>query len=366
VDRPLDPVFTDPSQIFELARVVKLLVPVAHELDSPGTAKGKREIEKLASHVETTLLERFCTASEVGNLAKMKEIAEALTVFNGGDSLVARFIQTRKLFRDMAEVRADEAAARAPIALGGGPADRIDDPRLAEFFRKIVRELQREHGVIVSVFPKPTAVTSLLVQKTLELRVRPFIDAVVYAPELIGEAATVPKMAYVRVLHNTYVLAQELLVKELRQYSETAGGAQMGTFIEAFFSTYLWPCTADGKPHPNSYISKELEAMAEFYNEGLKTFDAKKRQLEKRGIRERPAGEGTMPGEAADELVSIQTILEFIHANDAATMRCTVLSRKLDTPMSIGNLFRLLLQFVFLEYCDDAVTRMAKQVTLVL
>jgi len=357
----LDSVFTDSTQLLELARVVRLLAPVARELDSPATARGKREVEKLVSKVETALLDRFFEAESAGNLLKMKEAADAMTAFNGGDSLVSRFIQTRSLFTDAAGRAADDELARSPPPLlppttTTASSQRPEDARLTEFCNKVLRALQKEHGVVLSVFPKPPAVMSLLVQKVLELRVRPFVDALVYR-----QGAS--RLEYVRTLHAMHGTLNTVLFAGLKQISGTAGGAQLEAFAEAFLASYLWPCTPDGQPHPNSYIAKEIEAMTEIYSEGLRVFDRKKRALEKLGLRAPQASDqGAMPGEASDELVSIQTVLEFVHANEAAIGRCTALSRKTDLAINVGNLFRLLLQFVFLEYVDDALARMGKLV----
>ena len=267
----LDAVFTDPSRSYELLKILKLLVPVAAELDSPQTERGKKCVESYVKQVETKLIREFQDARDgkgkddkrtlQERTEDMKKIADALTEFNGGTSVVQTFLQMPHFFVHPEEFTGgpledpDTTMDPLPEESSKDYFNHLDKPlelsKLESYLQIICHQLKNEYKIIVIVFQNPGEIMGQLIRKSMELNVRPFFDALLMNPR-IGP------LDYARVLHAACTMSNNILREELSPIVEFVGGMTFHSFLDNFFESYLIPRKNDA-----SYLQKESYMNAE-------------------------------------------------------------------------------------------------------
>ena len=357
----LDAVFTDPARVFDLAKIMKLLVPVAAELDAPSTERGKKCVESYAKQVETTMIAQFQEAMCQSDKPRMKRIADSLFEFNGGSSLVVMFLQMPRLFTcrdsffggplddpdttiaawpDTATPAASDTAATTTTtttttgnrgnntsSTGSGSAAVMELPKLSRFLRKVCDELATEHETIFDVFPNPAEIMGQLVQKTMELCVRPFLDALLTNPR-------VPSVDYARVLHSACLFSRRFLATNLAPLVDSVAGMPLAVFLDTFFEPYLVPRRGDAScVLKESYMSAEMRACTSAFDTLLGAFQrttdlyAEVEAANSTLLAQLTRNKNTTPLPPVSTLLTLDTAQKLISLNKQAVFRCCDVSK---------------------------------------
>ena len=350
----LDAVFTDPARVFDLAKIMKLLVPVAAELDAPSTERGKRCVESYAKQVETTMIEQFQEAMCQSDKARMKRIADSLFEFNGGSSLVVMFLQMPRLFtcRDSffggplddpdttleawpsSSSSSSSDPSSSPSTTGtssrsnnSNSATVMELPKLSRFLRKVCDELATEHETIFDVFPNPAEIMGQLVQKTMELCVRPFLDALL-------TNARIPSVEYARVLHGACLFSGRFLATHLAPLVDSVAGMPLQVFLDTFFEPYLVPRRGDAScVLKESYMAAEMRACTSAFDTLLGAFHhttelyAEVEAANSTLFAQLTRNKNTTPLPPISSLLVLDTAQKLISLNKQAVFRCCDVSK---------------------------------------
>jgi hypothetical protein len=107
-DTPDEPVlgalFTDDSRLSEAATLTARLIQLAETGAGAGLAGCARAAERLQTYsnsLENRLVRRFDEAEAARDVPEMANAAGALVRFNGGATLMARFVSSRRIFSQL-------------------------------------------------------------------------------------------------------------------------------------------------------------------------------------------------------------------------------------------------------------------------
>ena len=224
----LGAVFTDDKRLGEAAPLTAKLLALVEGGAAAGLAPCARSLDKLhafASSLENRVVAQFDAAEARRDAGGMRAAVQLMASFNGGGSLVARFVATRRVF--MAGMGSPGGDANGgggegmaggfggPPPRGGGAAnggggggggmgggsapdgfgpearEACDEGEAASFAARSVRSLAqtckellkstREEAALAAAVwtPSPEAATQALVRRLLEQRVRGALDATV-------------------------------------------------------------------------------------------------------------------------------------------------------------------------------------------
>eukprot|EP00958_Prasinococcus_capsulatus_P012589 scaffold1265_cov366-Prasinococcus_capsulatus_cf.AAC.2 len=170
-------------------------------------------LQEYCNDLENRLLNRFDQASDARDRETMAACAKTLIEFNGGASLMQRYVATRPMFIDPDVMATDiKTATKDDSGIG-----------LKTLYRKIVSTMNVEARQIAEVFPSPTDVMQLFVQRVLEQRVQLVLDhvmqAIHYGESSVDNGVDNDDVAdatkYVRTVATCYQYTEEL-AKELK------------------------------------------------------------------------------------------------------------------------------------------------------
>ncbi|TVU51539.1 hypothetical protein EJB05_02974, partial [Eragrostis curvula] len=219
----LSPLFSDDSRVAEAASIHRNYEDVGrHGVQSAvGSANASRGLEvavanlqEYCNELENRLLARFDAASQKRESSTMAECAKILSQFNRGTSAMQHYVATRPMFIDVEIMNTDIQVVLGDEGLQAD-SDSIADG-LSTLYREIADTVKKEANTITAVFPSPSEVMAILVQRVLEQRVTTILDRLLIKPSL----ASLPPLEeggllqYLRVLAVAYdktkVLAKEL------------------------------------------------------------------------------------------------------------------------------------------------------------
>ena len=189
-------VFTDPKRNAEAARLAQSLLELArrHERSShdragepkPSLRVAVENLERYCDELENRLLEKFERYEAKRDVVGMRQCARTISHFNGGASLIQRFVATRPMFlRVEALERLDALKDFAP-AYGSGLAEEKEAADAAEaalealdvFFQETLAEATKEVETARAVFPARCDAVDQLVRRVVEQRIGAAVDAV--------------------------------------------------------------------------------------------------------------------------------------------------------------------------------------------
>lgn len=188
-------VFTDPKRNAEAARLAQSLLELArqHEMSShdrvgetkPSLRVAVENLERYCDELENRLLEKFQRYEAKRDVIGMRQCARTVSHFNGGASLIRRFVATRPMFlRVEALERLDALRAAAP-AYGSGLSEEKEASDAAEaalealdvFFQETLTEATKEVATARCVFPARCDAVDQLVRRVVEQRIGAAVDA---------------------------------------------------------------------------------------------------------------------------------------------------------------------------------------------
>lgn len=182
LQRDLPALMTDDSKISERAALIKKLQVVTQDLSSARHQTALQRVEQHGNEIELKLLALFEKAQSQGDFERMKvrrvhkhqrvsealdshqgkECAEVLFSFNGGLSVVRRYISQLPIFLNHAFWETDDSGY-------------LLAERIKELFAKLTSTCQREHEVILKVFPSSGLVMKELLEKVFYQYVRSLV-----------------------------------------------------------------------------------------------------------------------------------------------------------------------------------------------
>ncbi|XP_040986193.1 exocyst complex component SEC10b-like isoform X2 [Juglans microcarpa x Juglans regia] len=359
----LSPLFSDDSRVAEAASIAQKLRSFAEEdigrqvLGIPsvmGNATASRGLEVAVANLqdycnelENRLLARFDAASQKRELSTMSECAKILSQFNRGTSAMQHYVATRSMFIDVEVMNAD---TRLVLGDQGAQASPSNVARgLSLLYKEITDTVRKEAATIMAVFPSPSEVMSILVQRVLEQRVSALLDKLLVKPSLVN----LPPMEegglllYLRMLAVAYEKTQEL-ARDLRTVG--CGDLDVEGLTESLFSA-----------HKDEYPEHEQASLKQLYQAKLEELRAESQQIsESTGTIGRSKGASV----ASSRLqISVTVVTEFVHWNEESLSRCTLFSSQPTTlATNVKAVFTCLLDQVS-QYITEGLERARESLT---
>ncbi|CAN3372356.1 hypothetical protein DIURU_004185 [Diutina rugosa] len=272
------------------ARTLRQLRSLGQKLGGEDATKHTKtcveRIEEFCESSEQRWLQHFQTAWEYDDLPKMKETADVLTDFNGGGSVVQRFIENTNssLLSPPEDPEPSLLDAEDVWVKLQDPnfVDKIEDPGTKQVLDRLKFAIKGQSRIILQVFKEPTQVLRTFLQRVYLQIIYERVS------EILSFSLTVGMLAHVRILHTLYLLVQEftsdikdfLVSNEFDRDNEVVGVVNSG-FYE-IFSEFLG----------DQYWTREKRSLVEIIYSNIHQFttaneDAlKSRQLHDK-IRER-------------------------------------------------------------------------------
>ncbi|KAH3674894.1 hypothetical protein WICMUC_002967 [Wickerhamomyces mucosus] len=189
------------------ATTVAQLLTLSSKLSSDdfeNSIKTHELIQKYSEIMETSLLEDFNNEYKQDNFPKMKEIADILTGYNGGDTVIKNFVNQHTFFlntdeneQELEDRLNDEKfwdILSDPITHDGLPVDYS-----ARFYKKIKNVIQDETIIILEVFENPIPVLILFIQRIFIQQIQSRMES------LLKISYSTSTLAYLRTLHSLYI-----------------------------------------------------------------------------------------------------------------------------------------------------------------
>ncbi|KAJ6328706.1 hypothetical protein OIU77_010399 [Salix suchowensis] len=322
----LSPLFSDDSRVSEAASIAQKLRSFAEEdlgrqglsvTSVMGNATASRGLEVAVANLqdycnelENRLLARFDAASQKRELSTMAECAKILSQFNRGTSAMQHYVATRPMFIDVEVMNAD---TRLVLGDQGSHASPSNVARgLSSLFKEITDTVRKEAATIMAVFPSPSDVMSILVQRVLEQRVTALLDKLLVKPSLVN----LPPMEegglllYLRMLAVAYEKTQEL-ARDLQAVG--CGDLDVEGLTESLFSS-----------HKDEYPEHEQASLRQLYQAKMEELRAESDHLsESTGTIGRSKG---APVASSHQQISVTVVTEFARWNEEAISRCSLFS----------------------------------------
>ncbi|KAJ6679744.1 SEC10 [Salix purpurea] len=312
----LSPLFSDDSRVSEAASIAQKLRSFAEEdlgrqglsvTSVMGNATASRGLEVAVANLqdycnelENRLLARFDAASQKRELSTMAECAKILSQFNRGTSAMQHYVATRPMFIDVEVMNAD---TRLVLGDQGSHASPSNVARgLSSLFKEITDTVRKEAATIMAVFPSPSDVMSILVQRVLEQRVTALLDKLLVKPSLVN----LPPMEegglllYLRMLAVAYEKTQEL-ARDLQAVG--CGDLDVEGLTESLFSSHK-------DEYPEHEQMEELRAESDHLSESTGTIGRSK----------------GAPVASSHQQISVTVVTEFARWNEEAISRCSLFS----------------------------------------
>ncbi|CAJ2663257.1 unnamed protein product [Trifolium pratense] len=352
----LSPLFSDDSRVAEAASIAQKLRSFAeedigrHGINVPsavGNANASRGLEVAVANLqdycnelENRLLSRFDAASQKRELTTMAECAKILSQFNRGTSAMQHYVATRPMFIDVEVMNADtrlvlgdQAAQTSPNNVARG---------LSSLYKEITDTVRKEAATITAVFPSPSEVMSILVQRVLEQRVTAILDKLLVKPSLVN----LPSMEeggllfYLRMLAVAYEKTQEL-ARDLRTVG--CGDLDVEGLTESLFSN-----------HKDEYPEYEQAALRQLYKVKMEELRAESQISDSSGTVGRTKGATVA---SSQQQISVTVVTEFVRWNEEAITRCNLFSSQAATLAThVKAVFTCLLDQVS-QYIADGLER---------
>ncbi|XP_004510573.1 exocyst complex component SEC10b [Cicer arietinum] len=321
----LSPLFSDDSRVAEAASIAQKLRSFAeedigrHGITAPsamGNATASRGLEvavanlqEYCNELENRLLSRFDAASQKRELTTMAECAKILSQFNRGTSAMQHYVATRPMFIDVEVMNADtrlvlgdQAAQTSPTNVARG---------LSSLYKEITDTVRKEAATITAVFPSPSEVMSILVQRVLEQRVTALLDKLLVKPSLVN----LPSMEeggllfYLRMLAVAYEKTQEV-ARDLRVVG--CGDLDVEGLTESLFSN-----------NKDEYPEYEQASLRQLYKVKMEELRAESQISDSSGTIGRSKGATVA---SSQQQISVTVVTEFVRWNEEAISRCNLFS----------------------------------------
>lgn len=224
-------------------------------------------LEKFSETLEQDLLKQFNDSYRYQKFDDMYECSRVLGDFNGGDSVIAVFVNQHSFFIDRDQLLSDE------VAMDGDTWDQLADPdseppgvepSLQSLIDEVRVVMQEESFIIKRAFPYYERVLARFIQRVFQQSIQQRLEMV------LEKAKTISSLAFLRSLHasRTYIstLIEDLKAHGLTEHPEPVSAQIAQTLdqqMEELFVPYLVG---------TSYIDREKKNLEELYNSLLFRF----------------------------------------------------------------------------------------------
>ncbi|XP_061340848.1 exocyst complex component SEC10b [Gastrolobium bilobum] len=359
----LSPLFSDDSRVAEAASIAQKLRSFAeedigrHSIAVPsavGNATASRGLEvavanlqEYCNELENRLLSRFDAASQKRELTTMAECAKILSQFNRGTSAMQHYVATRPMFIDVEVMNADSRLVLGDQAAQASPSNVARG--LSSLYKEITDTVRKEAATITAVFPSPSEVMSILVQRVLEQRITALLDKLLVKPSLVN----LPSMEegglllYLRMLAVAYEKTQEL-ARDLRAVG--CGDLDVEGLTESLFSS-----------NKDEYPEYEQASLKQLYKVKIEELRAESQQIsDSSGTIGRSKGASIA---SSQQQISVTVVTEFVRWNEEAVSRCNLFSSQPATlATNVKAVFTCLLDQVS-QYIADGLERARDSLT---
>lgn len=153
----------------QCAITIRQLLRLARKITKiPNAENVRASIEKYAEMVEMELLKTFDKAYRAADMSSMKAVAEILTEFNGGSSVIQIFVNQHDFFIVKDKLLHESVRADDLIWNNLSDPNCLDppfDPATLELLDEIRSTVQKESTIIKRVFPHPDSVLRVFLQR---------------------------------------------------------------------------------------------------------------------------------------------------------------------------------------------------------
>ncbi|CAK9230355.1 unnamed protein product [Sphagnum troendelagicum] len=259
-------------------------------------------LQDYCNELENRLLAQFDAASVKRDFVTMAESAKILSKFNRGMSAMQRYVASRPMFMDLKVMNKDALFVLGTKEEGGCK----DIPELHKALSTVTVTVQDEARIIAAVFPSPSVVMAILVQRVLEQRVNTLLDKLLLKPSL----ANPPQLEdgglqqYLCILAGAYERTKKL-ADELQALG--CGDFNAQGLAESLFSS-----------HMEDYIEYELASLGQLFK--VKVAELKDMQLNLVAVSSGPHKKGSIM--ASYMQISDTAVQEFVKWNEKALGRC--------------------------------------------
>ena len=189
-------VFTDPKRNAEAAKLAQSLLELARQHErsrhdragepKPSLRVAVENLERYCDELENRLLEKFERYEAKRDVVGMRQCAKTVSHFNGGASLVQRFVATRPMFLKVEALERLDALRDFAPAYGSGLSEEKEASDAAEaalevldvFFQETLAEATKEVETARAVFPATCDAVDQLVRRVVEQRIGAAVDAI--------------------------------------------------------------------------------------------------------------------------------------------------------------------------------------------
>ncbi|KAI3397891.1 hypothetical protein diail_10292 [Diaporthe ilicicola] len=218
-------------------------------------------LEKFCEVLEQDLLEQFNRSYRSQNFPDMLQCAKVLFDFNGGNSVVATFVNQHDFFINRNQLLADEVTGDDDTWELLADPDK-EPPGIEQSLQSLIDEvrviMQEESFIIKQAFPMAETVLIKFIQRVFQQSVQQRLEMV------LEKADSVSSLAFLRSLHSarTYIgqLIEDLKTHGLIDNPEPCSAQISQTLdqqMEELFVPYLVG---------NSYIERERRNLEELYS----------------------------------------------------------------------------------------------------
>ncbi|KAL2625264.1 hypothetical protein AAZV13_07G042500 [Glycine max] len=356
----LSPLFSDDSRVAEAASIAQKLrsfaeedigrhgIPVPSAMGNATASRGLEvavaNLQDYCNELENRLLSRFDAASQKRELTTMAECAKILSQFNRGTSAMQHYVATRPMFIDVEIMNADTKLVLGDQAAQASPSNVARG--LSSLYKEITDTVRKEAATITAVFPSPSEVMSILVQRVLEQRITALLDKLLEKPSLVN----LPSMEegglllYLRMLAVAYEKTQEL-ARDLQ-----AVGCGDLDVEESLFSS-----------HKDEYPEYEQASLRQLYKVKMEELRAESQQIsDSSGSIGRSKGASVV---SSQQQISVTVVTEFVRWNEEAISRCNLFASQPATLAThVKAVFTCLLDQVS-QYIADGLERARDSLT---
>ncbi|KAK9479224.1 exocyst complex component Sec10-domain-containing protein [Lipomyces japonicus] len=210
----------------QCAVTVRQLLRLARKINAmPHAARTRANIEKYAEMVERELLRTFDRAYRGADMDAMKHLAEILTEFNGGSSVVQIFVNQHDFFIVKEKLVHQRVFDDAEFWHRLADPDSALLPSLDNTTLSLLNEIRvtvkKESAIIKRVFPFPEKVLQVFIQRLFAQTIQQRVEL------LLSHADSVSALAYVRTLQACHAGVADLVsgLKKSLQPDLDPGGA---------------------------------------------------------------------------------------------------------------------------------------------
>ncbi|ESW07356.1 hypothetical protein PHAVU_010G123000 [Phaseolus vulgaris] len=359
----LSPLFSDDSRVAEAASIAQKLrsfaeedigrhgIPVPSAMGNATASRGLEvavaNLQEYCNELENRLLSRFDAASQKRELTTMAECAKILSQFNRGTSAMQHYVATRPMFIDVEVMNADTKLVLGDQGAQVSPSNVARG--LSSLYKEITDTVRKEAATITAVFPTPSEVMSILVQRVLEQRITALLDKLLEKPSIVN----LPSMEegglllYLRMLAVAYEKTREL-ARDLQAVG--CGDLDVEGLTESLFSS-----------HKDEYPEYEQASLRQLYKMKVEELRAESQQIsDSSGSIGRAKGASVV---SSQQQISVTVVTEFVRWNEEAISRCNLFASQ---PATLANhvkaVFTCLLDQVS-QYIADGLERARDSLT---